>query len=328
MPPTPATPGVNDKAITEIERLGFKWTLVPQFDLDRLSPDRRVQVRESDHYAPHAMVERYAVQMDKNEFPPIVVTANDWIVDGNTRIGASLRRKQTHFPAYVLNARYDPEDPATEKTRAELDALAATLNQQNGQSLTHKEARVLIRKLIAMDWLADQIGRAVGVTKQTVAAVKKEMAAEERLAKLGLRNGAIAGPSLRALGSETVLALNDEPYRQLTTLAVEAGLNTSEILDAAKDARATGSDVAALTKIADLRRESDERIKEHELTGGGKPPPSRMLRARLGYIAKYEDNPRIFVETNPSEAARHITEIERTLAVLEAVVRLQKAGIP
>ena len=150
MATTPTSPA-ESKAIVEIERLGFSWTLNAQFPLEDLSAERRVQVRETGHYAPRDAVGRYAVQMAQSAFPPIIVTADGWIVDGNTRIGAALLRGDKFFPAYVLGADWLG---GSTKRQSELKALAATLNSQNGTPLTAREIRTQAEQLVALGWKA------------------------------------------------------------------------------------------------------------------------------------------------------------------------------
>ena len=326
MATTSATPAQATTAPeVEIDRLGFKFDEVAQYDLDQLSRDRRVQVRETGHYAPKESVARYAVQMSHTPFPPIVVTRDRWIVDGNTRVGASLYRKEKFFPALVIDASYGG---ATQKVQDELLALAATLNAQNGVPLTGKETRVVVRRFIALGWLNEQIGRAIGVKASTVTAVRKEIEAERKLEKVGLAtNGdkdSIKGAALRALGAKDVLALNDVPFKTLAELARDADFNAKEIIDTAKEAKVAGSDSAAMAKLEDLRAEMRDRIQQKKLTGVGKPPLSRQVRQHLGNVLKFEGREQELLETDPEVAAKHIDAIEKTIEILTKVLSMQR----
>ena len=328
MAQTPATPDPKPKAVVEIERLGFEYTEVAQYDLEQLSKDRRVQCRETPHYAPKESVARYAVQMGHTAFPPIVVTRDGWIIDGNTRVGAAQLRQEKFFPALVIGTTYGG---ASQKTQDELLALAATLNAQNGVPLTAKETRVVVRRFIALGWLNEQIGRAIGVKASTVTQVRKEIEAEQKLEKVGLPAGdgkdSLKGASLRALGSKDVLGLNDVPFKTLAELARDADFNAKEILDAAKDAKAAGSDSAALTRLEDLHTEMRDRIQQKTLTGVGKPPISRQIRQHLGNVLKYEGREQEMMETDPDVSARHIEAIEKTIEILTKVLNLQRGGV-
>jgi hypothetical protein len=312
-------------AITEIERLGFEWYEEAQYPLEKLDTtgkeNRRVQVREGKHYAPRETVQQFAVMMGETPFPPIVVTEDAFIVDGNTRIGARVLRKEKLTPAIVLRASFDAGSP---KQKNLLHALAATLNSMGGVRLTAKETRDVTRRLVALGWKAEQIGRAIGIRAAGVTQVKQELAAETKLKHVGLDvNGAAKGASLRALGNKDVLVLNDVPYRELATLAVEAGFNASEIRSAAKAAKALGSDEEALETITALRQENKDRIREHDLTGHGRPPLSRRLRQWLGNVTKYQGHEQELVETDPSNHGKHTEVLDTAIAVLTEIRRLQ-----
>lgn len=306
----------------EIERLGFSWIEVADFDLTLLDVSRRVQVREAEHYAPKESVERYAIQMGEVAFPPIVVTSDDWIVDGNTRVGAKLRRKERFTPALVLNVAFKG---GSHKQQAELYALAATLNATNGVPLTAKETREVAARFVLLGWKTEQIGRAIGLAPSGVTAVKKEIDAAAKLRRVGMDpNGSIKGASLRALGAKDVLGLNDVPFRELATLAADASLNASEITSTAKEAKATGSDTDAVDLITRMRTEMGDRIRERELTGVGKPPVSRQLRQHLGFVTKFAGREQELIETDPKVHATHIEALTTALAVLGEVLKMQQ----
>jgi hypothetical protein len=308
----------------EIERLGFAYTEVAQYDLAKLDPSRRIQVRDTQNYARKEDVTRYATQMELAEFPPIVVTADAWIVDGNTRIGAALQRKQNRFPALVLDV---AREGANEERVHKLHALAASLNQQNGQPLTKAEQRRDIQHVLKLGWTPAQMGRAVGLPPKEIVAARKEMDARERLEQLGMAvNGELKGPALRALGGPLALQLNDEPYRVLATLTADAGLMATEIFAAAKEIRETGSDTAAVARIEQLRAENQERIRQRALTGMGKPPVARQLRLHLAFVRKFASEPGVLVEQNAALADEHAQGIEQAVAILQAVLREQRAA--
>lgn len=319
-----AAPSTKSTAVIEIERLGFKYEEVADYDLTQLSPERRVQVREPLHYAPKDAVERYMIQMGETSFPPIIVTNDAWIVDGNTRVGAKLRRKEKFFPAFVIEVSWTG---ATEKQRNDLYILAATMNAMAGQPLTSKEVRQAAARFIERGYKAEEIARAIGLKPASVSAVRKEIEAEKKLERVGLgSNGEMKGASLRALGNSKVLDLNDVPYKELATLAADAGLNASEIVSTAKAAKETGSDAAQVELIQKERVELGDRIREHGLTGAGKPPVSRQLRQHLGFVNKFAGREQELIETDPKVTASHAEAIKNALGVLNALYEAQMAG--
>lgn len=318
----PTSTEIKPAAIVEIERLAIKFTEVAQFDLSRLDPTRRVQVREPHHYAPMETVEQYAVMMGQSQFPPVVVTADDWLVDGNTRVGAALRRGNKFFPALVLDVAYAG---ASVKLKNELHALAATLNQQGGARLTPKEIREVAQPLIQLGWKMEEISRAIGLKPAVLRAVRKEIDAVAKLRRVGMEsNGSMRGTSLRALGAQDVLTLNDVPYKELAILAGDAGFNAAEILATAREMKAVGSDQGALEHVNGLRAEFNDRIKEHKLTGVNKPPVSRQLRQHLGYVTKFAGKEQELIETDPKMSAMHIEALTTSISVLTGLLEMQK----
>lgn len=317
-----ATP--KSSAHVEIERLSLNWHEEAQFDLSLLSPDRRVQVRDTEHYAPKAQVSQYAIQMGEVQFPPIIATRNNWLVDGNTRVGAKQVRKDKFTPAIVIDADYG-KDP---KVDAKLHALAATMNQIGGQRLTPQEIKSVTRTLAQQGWKADAIGRAVGAKPSQVSNVRRELSAEEKFAKVGFTDlRKLGGPIVRVFGDANIVNLNDIPYKNLAELARDANLNVNEIRELTGEMRKTGSDAGMIQFVSDKRAEMSERIKEHALIGNGKPPASSQLRRHLGYVNGHASNPNALVEHAPAAMAEHLKAVEDAIAVLQAVAVLQEAVI-
>jgi hypothetical protein len=309
--------------VAEIERLGFTWREDPQYPLANLSPERRIQVRDDKNYAPKEGVARYAEQMGHSVFPPIIVTEDGWIDDGNTRVGGALVRGQNFYPALVLGVEW--EGPTTtEAQRQNLYLLAATLNSQNGNPLTESEKRRACAEALRAGWKAEQIGRAVGVHASGVTQIRKEIDAEIKLHKVGMdSNGSLKGASLRALGTKEALGLNDEPFKALAVLAGDAGLNAGEINTAAKEAKATGSDTAAIAYLDTQRTEMADRIRNRQLTGVGSPPVSRQLRQHLGFITKFAGREAELIEGNPNVFGTHVEALKSAIAVLTEVLKRQ-----
>lgn len=318
-------PQVPPSAITEIKRLGFNFEEVAQYDLGELSVDRRIQVREVGHYAPKDAVDRYTVQMSQSQFPPIIVTLDGWLIDGNTRVGALLKRQQKFFQAIVIQIEYAGRT-TTEKTQKELRALALTLNSNHGVPLTAKEARDGARDLISLSWRADEIARALGLKPAVLAQVRREIAAEDKLKRVEFKSYAtLSGAALRVLGGKDAQALVDAPFLGLSLLAADAGLNASEVATMAKDVREIGSEAGQIQKLEALRTELGDRIRERALTGKGTPAPSRQLRQHLGMVMKYEvATAHELLETDPAVNDTAMKFLDHSIPVLIALRNMQR----
>lgn len=315
----------KSSAVLEIERLGFQWSEEAQFDIDTLNEVDRVQVRESEHYSPKASVASYAIQMAQTVFPPIVVSRNNWLVDGNTRIGARKLRKEKYSPAIVIDADFG-KNP---KTDARFYALAATLNQTGGQRLSPAEAKLAAKKMLAggETWRPEQISRAVGIKSATISQIKREMAAEAKFEKVGFTRKP-SPVTTRALGTADVVSLNDVPFKNLADLSLDANLAAKEIIDIAKEMKATGSDAGMIAHVTARRGEMQQRISEHTLFGNGKPAPSSALRRALGMVTKYEATPSALVEHSPAAMNEHLKVLHASITILQEVVLLQQEVLP
>ena len=311
--------------LAEIEDLGIAYTEVAQYDLETLDKSRRIQVREfgtAPGFAPKAEAARYAVQMAHSVFPPIIVTNDGWIVDGNTRVEGRHIRKEKFHPAIVLDVSF--EKGAVED-QDRLYALATTLNMQNGRSLSTKEQRAAIVTLINLGWNNAQIEKRTGIKGIEVNKVRRIMQARERLTAAGITsNGNFSMASLAALGEEKTLLLNDEPYKALAALAIDAGFTAKEVKDLAKESLALGSDTDKLARIGEVRGEYKEQIEAVKFDQSPKPPVARQLRQHLGFVVKYEDNPAALVERNGEFAESHVEYLTKAISVLNRVLAAQK----
>jgi hypothetical protein len=312
--------------LAEIEDLGYAYTEVAQYDVTKLSKDRRVQAREYPStlkgFAPKDEVDRYAVAMAHSVFPPIIVTKDEWLADGNTRVGARLQRKEKFHPAIVLDVDY-ASLPTEEQEK--VFALATTLNSANGKSLTKKERRAAIVVLIHLGWNNAQIERRVGIPTTEINKMRKVIDAKTRLTDLDVTaNGNLSIAAQAALGDAKTLLLNDDPYKALASLVMDAGLNAGEVKTISKEILGLGSDTEKLGRLGAIRGEYKEQIESVKFSHSPKPPVARQLRQHLGYVLKYDGKATLLVERNGEYAQIHTEYIEKSIEILRAALAAQK----
>jgi hypothetical protein len=305
-----------------IDALGFGWTIDTNFNLKRVDPSRRVQVRDEDNYAPKANVKAFQIQMESSVFPPIVVTSDDWIVDGNTRVAARIARKDGFCEAIVIDRAFGS---GTAKVKGEIMSLAAQFNQSNGQRLTNKEVRSTTLELIRAGFTSDMIAQIIGVKGSAVGNLKREEAAFQRMTKLKIDSSNFDSGFLRAFGQESVVRMNDAPFKDLVDLAHVANFKSAEIKSVADEVIAAGSDQAAAQLLAEQRLNSAQRIRDHRMYGNGKPAPASRLRQTLGYVNGFDGDPGKLVEQDPSAVDKHVEVLKQSITVLQAVLDLQGA---
>ena len=308
-----------DMKTAPIEALGMKWRLDPVYKIDRLSIDRRVQVRHFNDaalFAPKAEVARYAQQMDYEVFPPLVVTEDGWLIDGNTTGGACLlRNRPTHW-AVIVDTRMDDASPAVEDV---LTALGAIYNMKNGRALSPRDVREAVKPMVRQNFKNEMICRSLGLSVAKIATVKREIEALDKLARLGLTNGTAPKVPVRVISSPAAIRLNDPSYLELVKLAALAGLQAAEVAEIAVAAGDTHSQEGELAVIAERKVALAERIREFKITGPMKPSPAGGARQHAGYFVKYRDNPAALVERRPEYVKLHREVIEQAFEVIKAL---------
>ena len=305
--PTPLIEGI----------LGVTPEFEQEYDLTRLLDQDRLQVRIEANVAPSFMVNRMANQMAHSKFPPIIVTEDEKLVDGNTRRRANRKRDNRFFPAWVIPIRFE---------EAELDVqerlvfLGRLLNNSNGQPLGHAEQHLMARGAIELGMNNAQITGTVGVSHAVVRNVRREIRGERALERVGLDAKALPGKQVAALGEYE--HLHDEPLRELASLAKDANLGVREIKTLGVDVARAGSDDTAVRIVKQTRESSAQRINDVASGAAGRPPAARLLRQRLGFITQRDAA--VMVETNAGEMRSHLEVVEQSIGILQEVARLQE----
>jgi hypothetical protein len=303
-----------------VERFGFKW----EFDYEHPLPDytrRRVQIRDEKHYVPGEQATQYREAMRRGDkFPPIVVSRDDYLLDGNTRTEAARRNGFPTIQAVILD---QPYEGANASVRRRMHLLGAALNTRNGKGIDKEEIRKVV-EFVAQDtgYDASKIAELLGIPERMAQAFLAERRARERAEHLGVKvNGSVTASQLRILGTAK---LNDGPWRELTSLAQQSGMAPTELRPLVKTLRESGSDQKALSLLEAERQARQEQIAEFTTYGKAKSPGAQQLRVRLKFILEYEEGVPGFVEGNPTIGGKHLEQIERAIAVLGEVAGAQR----
>jgi hypothetical protein len=314
-------------AIALIEAVvGVKPKLVQEYDLTKVDPDERVQIRIDKNNAPREMVERFAAQMAFSVFPPIVVTQDDRTVDGNTRVAARRRREDRYCPALQIPISWDESD---DEMRTRLEYLGLALNNSNGKALDRVERRRMVRDALELGMTTKQITATVGFPASVVNSIRHEVEAEAKTRRVGKNElvdpdqPKLRDASLRALGRAT--DLNDQPFAELAQLTADAAFNANEVSAMASAIREVGSDELALERIERERDANAQRIADLARGGNGHPPAARVLRQRLGFIDSREAA--ALVETNRERMQDHLDAVEAAIEKLTEVAQLQREAL-
>jgi hypothetical protein len=290
---------------------------VEDFDYHRLNPDERLQVRIDKNNAPREMVQRYVHQMSFSQFPPVVTTADERIVDGNTRVKARWEREERFANALVIPIRWEDAD---EDTKERILLLGKMLNNSNGKPLDRAERRLMVRDAIALGMTERQMTGTIGFPPHIVRAVQRELAGQDALTRVGLNENLLSGGVVAAIGQYT--DLHDEPLRDLAQLAADANFGAQETKGLAADVKRAVSDEEALRIIRQAREGNAQRIEDIRRGGAGKPKQSKQLRQRLGFITARDAD--VLIETNPAEMPEHLEALETAMGVLTTTITRQR----
>lgn len=299
---------------------GHKARQIDEYDLTAVDPAGRVQVRIDKNNAPKEMVERFASQMAFSVFPPIVVTEDNRIIDGNTRVAARRKREERFCTALVVPVSWDEGDGAQ---RIQIEYLGLALNNSNGKALDRIERRKMVKDALEMGMSPRQVQVSVGFPLNVVNGIRHEIAGEHKLGRVGLTDIKLRDATLRALGRAS--EMNDDPFRELAVLTADAGFSAAEIKALAASVRETGSDQLGIERIGREREANAQRIADRKRGGDGHPPASRKLRQHLGFILKQE--PAALLETNVEQMAEHTEMISDSIDVLQDLLAAQQEVI-
>jgi hypothetical protein len=300
---------------------GLDGTLVENYDLTQLNPDERIQARLDRNNAPAEMVDRYAHQKAGGAiFPPIVVTLDSRIVDGNTRTKADRKREMRYAAAIIVPIDLTKE-PDKERS---LRLLSFMLNNVNGKALDKEERERYMCDMIEEDATDQDICWAVGFSSETVAKKRKELVAKARLDIVGVDTHLLKPSQLRKLGEGAIIALDDDSYRDLAQLAADADMSVSEVATIGTSLRQMESSETRQDRLTRERDARQQQIADHRRGAHVHPPMARQLRDSLGQLLQRAPD-EAFVEKNPEYEEAHIEFLDRAIARLQVFKRLQEA---
>ena len=304
-----------------VEKFGFQCEVVDEYSLPDLA--QRIQIRNEANYAPGVMVGKIRAAMERGDrLPPIVVTRDGHLVDGNTRVTAAQQNRIPHLHAVILDVDFEG---ATEDETHRLWTLGAAFNARHGKGINREELRRAVAQIGAdPTYSASRIAGLIGVTDRVVLGLLAEKKGRDRAESLGLHpNGSFNAPRLGMMGrlSEN---LNDQPFTSLFSLIEDTGMSIGEIKDVAQRAHDTKSDQGALEVLDKEREARKDQIAIYKASGKSVPPTSAKLRQRLGFILNFEGKTKELIEHNPTLTEEHVALIDRSIAVLQALKDTQE----
>jgi ParB-like chromosome segregation protein Spo0J len=273
-----------------IESLLNEWSLpfefVPEYPLKKVDASYEdAQVRQMLHRAPAESAEEFTTQMrgqiqqGRILFPPLVLTHNGRLVDGNTRVVAAERNGLEAFPAYLV--KLDRPDQGM--------VLGAALNQMGGRRLTAEEAFAAAEKMMR-DGAADEaIARTIGKSVESVRNYRREQRFRESAERTGVKDL----PVTRSVQRVVADVKHDEPFRAAVKLAAETKASKKDVQDLVRDVASARSEREELEVISRHRK---------KLKPSGPPPPKKASHTAAKQAGRRLDA-LLAVTAPPSELA-------------------------
>jgi len=298
-----------------IHLLGFGWTYIPEHRLAELA--KRVQVRDTAAVAPPRETHRYALALQRGDvMPPVVLTADGYLVDGATRTEAARKIGWTSYPAFQLDVNYETAPPAMVQ---QLIMLGSAFNLTHGRGMSTANIEAVIEAVAEDDDSPRDIARKLHISDVTVAGVMNAAKARKRAAKLGIQvSEFLTSSHLRLFGGKSI-KYTDPVFSEFFTLAQDARLTISAVQDLARQLEAEGSESA---KLGILRA---ERASYQGVIDGVSDNPSRAakLRRSLGFL-NGQDDPGLLVELSPAAADDHVRALTVARERLDRVLAAQR----
>ena len=298
-----------------IKSYGFSWAYFAERRLAEAS--HRVQVRDIKQLAPPQRVNMYAIALKRgDQFPPVIVTADGYLVDGHTRTEAARKIGWTTFPTFVVDVNYS-DAPAS--VRKQLQKLGAGFNNTHGQAMTGKDIARIISDVGEQDTSPKELARELHISESTANTHLNAARTRKRAEKVGVKLDETLTPShLRLFGNKTKY-FSDDVFREFITLTQDAHLTIAATTDLAKRLEVTGTEHEKMELLA------VERSGYHNVIDGGSVSPSKAakLRQSLGFLLRQED-PDTLAEQDPHASRMHIRTVRDAWERLDKILLAQE----
>ena len=306
--------------VARIESFGFKWRFVAEHRLGDIA--RRVQVRDIEKLAPTGDVNNYAQAMRRgDQFPPVFMTADGYLVDGNTRTESANKIGWRTFPTFELEVLYEQ---APDSVKRQLKYLGSGFNLTHGRGMNTANLMHIIDDLALEDDTPREMARRLHINENTANTLLNAAKARKRAQRLGIKlDNRLTNSHLKLFGGKSQL-YTDPVFAALVQLSQDARLSIAATTDLARRITVAGTENERLTILADERQGYQDVI----VGGAGRPSRAAKLRQSLGYLIGAADAEEL-AELEPAAATGHVTMLiaasRRLTEVIEAQQRVERS---
>jgi hypothetical protein len=309
-------PGYARATATHIKRFSFTWRFVEEQPLADIIL-KRVQVRDITQLAPPHEVNRYSEAMKRgDQFPPVIVTSDGYLVDGATRTLAAAKREWLTFPAFVLDVNFEGAIP---EQRSQLIYMGAGFNLTHGRGMNTKNVADIISQVTGVEDTPGEVARKLHISTATASTLLNAANARKRAVKLGVEvNGALTNSALKLFGGKSA-KFTDPVFSEFFRLAQDAKLPYTTLTNLAKRLESAGTEHERIDILA------EERAAYRDIIEGGATSPSKaaQLRQKLGFLLNVED-PEKMVEHEAGAIGQHNAALAEAARKLMKVIEAQQ----
>lgn len=308
-------PGYARSTATHIRKFSFTWRFFQDHGLADVS--KRVQVRDIKQLAPPHEVNRYAEAMKRgDQFPPVIITADGYLVDGATRTEAARKRGWTGFPTFVLDINYGDALPVQQK---QLVYMGAGFNLTHGRGMNTKNIADIVLEVTDVDDTPSEVARKLHISTSTASTLLNAANAKKRAERLGVDvDGTLTNSALKLFGGKSS-RFTDPVFKEFFKLAQDAKLPYGTVNSLAKRLEAAGTEHERIDIL------DTERLAYRDLIEGGatSPSPAAKLRQNLGFLLRVDD-PEKLIEHEGGAVSQHNDALTKAAEKLFAVIEAQQ----
>jgi len=306
-------PDYAQASAPRIEVFGFNWAFFPDWKI--ADPDHRVQIRPIEQLAPPREVSKYAVDLKRGDrMPPVIMTNDGYIVDGNTRTEACRKIGRKTYPTFILDVNYSD---ATESQRKQLQTLGASFNLTHGRGMNMTAVAAIIESITYDDTSPKQLATQLHISENTANTYLNAAKTRRRARRLGVElNGALTNSHLRLFGNKAK-HFSDPVFKNFIELTQDAHLTVPATTMLAKRLEVMGEENERLDLIATEREAYSNVIQG----GEGNPSKAAKLRQSLGFLIREDAD--VLAEQNPLAARLHTKTIRQAYEQLEKIMNAQ-----
>jgi hypothetical protein len=306
-------PGYARPLAPMIKAAGFNWV----FWEDRKLAVHRIQVRNIEELAPPREVAQYAVALRRgDQMPPVIHTADGYLVDGNTRTEACRHISRGTFPAFVLDVDYGN---ATASQRKQLQILGTALNNIHGRGMKKADVASIIAAVGEDDTSPKDLARRLKISETTAGTYLNAALAHRRAGKVGVKlNGTLASSVLKLFGNKSRY-FSDDVYKEFLLLAQDAHLTVAAVTSLSKRLEAISDGDLGRLELLNAERDG-----YHDVIEGGSVNPSKAakLRQSLGFLNGQDAA--VLAELDPNASRLHTRTLRTAMERIEAIFAEQE----